>query len=109
MGIAPNKWEWHQKQVEFLRYDILGEGISMCENKIDNIHKLEILESVNDIQSFLGFANFYWGFIKGLSKICHPLTELTEKTNKKFDWKANLQTEIAFNMLKKYFAEAPIL
>jgi hypothetical protein len=29
--------------------------------------------------------------------------------NKKFDWKANLQNQIAFNTQKKHFTKAPIL
>ena len=31
-------------------------------------------KSVRDIQVFLGFANFYWQFIQGFSKIAAPLT-----------------------------------
>ena len=81
----------------------------MSEDKIDTILKWEIPESVKDVQSFLGFANFYRRFIEGFSKICYPLTELTKKTNEKFDWKANLRNQIAFDTLKKHFTEAPIL
>ena len=29
---------------------------------------------VKDIQVFIGFANFYWRFIQGFSKIAAPLT-----------------------------------
>jgi hypothetical protein len=32
-----------------------------------------------------------------------------KKTNKKFDWKANPQNQIAFDTLKKYFTTALIL
>jgi hypothetical protein len=81
----------------------------MSEDKIDTILKWEIPESVKDVQSFLGFANFYRRFIEGFSKICYPLTELTKKTNEKFDWKANPRNQIAFDTLKKHFTEAPIL
>ena len=58
LAIAPDKCEWHQKQVEFLGYVILGEGVSMSEDKIDTILKWEILDSVKDVQCFLRFANF---------------------------------------------------
>jgi hypothetical protein len=109
LAIAPDKCEWHQKQVEFLGYLISGKGVSMSEDKIDTILKWDIPESVKDVQSFLGFANFYRHFIKGFSKIWYPLTELTKKTNEKFDWKANPRNQIAFNTLKKYFPKAPIL
>jgi hypothetical protein len=65
LAIASNMCEWHQKEVEFLGYVILGEGVSMSEDKIDTILKWNIPESVKDIQSFLRFANFYWRFITG--------------------------------------------
>jgi hypothetical protein len=75
LAIGPDKCEWHQKQVEFLGYLISGEGVSMSEDKIDTIPKWQIPESVKDDQSFLGFANFYWRFIQGFSKICYSLTQ----------------------------------
>ena len=59
LAIAPDKCEWHQKQVEFLGYLISGEGVSISEDKIDTILKWEIPESVKDVQSFLRFAYFY--------------------------------------------------
>jgi hypothetical protein len=73
----------------------------MSEDKIDTILKWEIPESVKDVQSFLGFANIYQCFIEGFSKICYLLTELTRRTNEKFDWKSNPRNVIAFHMLKK--------
>jgi hypothetical protein len=41
--------------------------------------------SVFDIQSFLGLAGYYQRFIKGVSKITKPMTELPRK-EKKFKW-----------------------
>jgi len=32
-----------------------------------------------NVQRFMGFVNFYRRFIKGLSKIAKPLTDLTKK------------------------------
>ena len=37
-------------------------------------------KSVQDIQVFLGFANFYWQFIQGFSKIAAPLTLMLKTT-----------------------------
>ncbi len=36
-------------------------------------------ESVREIQSFLGFANFYCKFVKFFFRIVHPLTNMTNK------------------------------
>ena len=38
-------------------------------------------KSVRDIQVFLGFANFYWRFIQGFSRIAAPLTSMLKTTN----------------------------
>ncbi len=35
-------------------------------------------ESVCEVQSFLGFANFYCRFVKMFSRIAHPLTDTTK-------------------------------
>ena len=37
-------------------------------------------KSVRNIQVFLGFANFYWQFIQGFSRIAAPLTSILKTT-----------------------------
>ena len=62
-----------------LGFILLPNGLSMDPSKVSTI--LEWLESrkIKDIQSFLGFANFYRRFISDYSKITVPLTHLTCK------------------------------
>ena len=62
--------------------------------------------TVKEVQSFLGFANFYHRFIQGYSKLTKALTDLTKKLEK-FDWHAECQE--AFDMPKKHFTSALIL
>ncbi|MCQ8811502.1 hypothetical protein NQU36_26180, partial [Escherichia coli] len=61
---------------------------------------------VKDVQSFLGFANFYRRFIRGYSEICVPLTRLTKKDS---PWDFSAPCQAAFNRLKTAFTEAPVL
>ena len=61
---------------------------------------------VKDIQSFLGFVNFYHHFIHNYSNIVVPLTWLTRKDT---PWKFTDDCRSAFNLLKKAFTSAPIL
>jgi len=42
-------------------------------------------QTVKDVQSFLGFCNFYRVFIKNFSEIACPLNNLTHK-NEQFIW-----------------------
>ena len=62
--------------------------------------------NVKDVQSFLGFANFYRRFIYGYSKIAAPLTHLTRK-DVAFKWSS--ECEDAFNTLKRVFTFNVIL
>ena len=55
--------------MEFLGYIISPEGISMDQRKVVAIQEWQPPTQVRDVQSFLGFANFYHQFIKGFSKM----------------------------------------
>jgi len=61
---------------------------------------------VKDVQSFLGFANFYHRFIHGYSDIVIPLTHLTRKNS---PWKFDSKCRAAFKKLKEEFTHAPVL
>src|SRR5207302_11487529 len=63
--VSIKKSTFHQRQVEFLGYLISDKGISMTEAKVEEMKKWPPPESVVDVQSFMGFANFYRRFIEG--------------------------------------------
>ena len=100
------KSDIHVREIEFLGYHISPEGISMSTVKVESVKSWPVPRIVKDIQAFLGFANFYRRFIEGFSKICKPLTDLTQK-DKTFEWTS--QCEDAFRRLKSMFTEGPIL
>src|SRR5258705_11668464 len=52
---------------------------------------------VKDVQSFIGFMNFYWRFICNFSEIARPLHTLTQKSK---DWSWGAAEQQAFDMLK---------
>src|SRR5436189_3661512 len=62
--------------------------------------------SIKEIQSFLGFANYYRKFIKDYGKTVVTLTNLTKK-DVPFEWSKDAQQE--FETLKRRFTEEPIL
>ena len=78
----------------------------MSDDKIKIIQDWPESKKVKDIQSFLGFANFYRRFIFNYSDIVIPLTRLTRKD---IPWKFDSSCQDAFNSLKKAFTSAPIL
>jgi len=100
------KCEFHSKSVEYLGYILSPSGLTMSNNKIKIIQDWPEPKKVKDIQSFLGFANFYHWFIFNYLDIVIPLTCLTQKD---ISWKFNFSCQDAFNTLKKAFTSAPIL
>ena len=59
------KCEFDRTSIEFLGYFISTQGITMDTWKIKTIQEWFVPTRVRDVQSFLGFANFYQCFIKG--------------------------------------------
>ena len=59
-----------------------SKRISVEAKKIEVVKEWPELNSIRNIQVFLGFANFYWQFIQGFSKIAASLTLILKTTNK---------------------------
>jgi hypothetical protein len=62
-----------------LGFIISTNGTKMDLAKVATIQEWPELRNVKDIQSFLGFANFYRRLIKGYSTIVATMTLLTQK------------------------------
>lgn len=107
LAVAIDKCEWHKQSTEFLGYIISVDGISMSQDKVKTILEWARPKNLKDVQSFLGFANFYRRFIEGFSRICKPMTDSTRDGGKKFEW--TTECEAAFETLKTRFTTAPIL
>jgi len=101
-----DKCEFHVTSCKYLGYMLSPEGLTMAPYKVQVIQDWPELRKVRDIQSFLGFANFYRRFIYGYSDITVPLTRLTRKGT---PWNFSDECRTAFNMLKKAFTTAPVL
>jgi len=85
LAVSPEKCVWRAQEVEFLGYVIGREGIKMSNDKVQTVLDWKVPKSLTEVQSFLGFANFYRRFIQDYSKVARPLTELTKKTEK-WEW-----------------------
>ena len=69
-----NKCEFHVSKVKYLGVIITTNGLKMDPQKVEAIINWKTPRCVKDVQSFLGFANFYRRFIQGYSAIAAPLT-----------------------------------
>ena len=75
------KCRFYQDEVRFLGYIVLSKKISMEAEKIKVMKDWPEPKSVRDIQVFLGFANFYWRYIQGFSRIAALITSMLKTTN----------------------------
>ena len=80
--------------------------IKMEKTKLEGIIDWPTLTTVKQVQSFLGFENFYRKFIGHYVNIAQPLNDLMKK-DLPWNWTTNCQQ--AFDDLKAAFVEAPIL
>ena len=78
----------------------------MDQEKLKAVTEQRTPTCVKDVQTFLGFANFYRRFIRGFSLLAKPLTQLTKKDIKFIQTERCFQ---AFEALKLAFITAPIL
>ena len=92
--------------MEFLGYIMRAEGLTMANDKICAILDWPKPQKVKDVQSFLGFANFYRRFIHNYSEITVPLTRLTQKG---LTWDFNEGCCTAFRTLKEAFTSTLVL
>jgi hypothetical protein len=74
------KSEFAFSEVKYLGFIIsAGENIKIDSGKVEAIKKWEAPIIVKGVQSFIGFSNFYRGFIENFSEVAAPLMLLTRK------------------------------
>lgn len=100
------KCEFNVTTCEYLGYILSPDGFRMSPEKISAVVDWPTPRKVKDVQSFLGFCNFYRRFIYAYSDITIPLTRLT-RNSVRWDWNSDCQ--LAFNTLKEKFKESPVL
>ena len=100
------KCKFHSELVEYLGYTLSLSSLTMSDDKVKIIQDWLEPKKVKNIQSFLGFTNFYCWFIFNYLDIVIPLTHLTQKD---ISWKFDFSCHNVFNSLKKAFTSTPIL
>ena len=59
LAVSLEKCLWKTQDVEFLGYVIGRSGIKISEGKVEGVLGWKTPSSLTEVQSFLGFANFY--------------------------------------------------
>ena len=123
LRLKPSKCRFFQHSVEFLGHEVSEHGVQCCKKHLEAVAKWPTPTSVKELQTFLGFVNFYRKFIRGYASIADPLYSLLrgDKTAKKpkhshkhnkpanVKWEWGEKQRVAFARLKELLTSPPIL
>ena len=85
---------------------ISHNSVHMDPAKVAGVSEWPTPTNKKEVQSFLGFVNFYQRFIEGFSHIARPLFDLT-KADSIFKWSD--KEKLAFDTIRNWITSAPIL
>jgi hypothetical protein len=73
-----------------LGHIVLEEGIILYLEKIETIRGYTTPRNVTEVRSVMGLSGYYRIFIKGFSKIAHPISSL-QKKGMQFQWNSKCE------------------
>jgi hypothetical protein len=104
--LRPEKCKFEKTCIEYLGLIISENWVEMDPVKVAGVADWPEPCNKREVQSFLGFANFYHWFIKDFSHHARPLFNLT-KNEQKLQWGSSEAS--AFRKLKELVTSAPVL
>ena len=104
--LKPEKCKFEQRRIEYLGV-IVSEGwVEMDPVKVSGVAEWPTPRNKKEVQSFVGFVNFYRRFIKDFS---HHACTLFDLTKKDVRWKWEEPEQVAFDKLKELITSTPVL
>ena len=79
LKLNENKFQFCKESIVFVRHIITSEGIWVDSSKIDAITNLSVLQSLTELQTFLGMVNYPGKFIPNLAEVTAPLQTILTK------------------------------
>lgn len=74
-----SKCKFHKTSLDCLGYRVSCEGMEMDLGKVKSVLEWQAPQTHKQLQSFLGFANFYCQFIPSFAKISLSIMELLKR------------------------------
>jgi len=100
-----SKCDFNMEEIPILGV-VVGKGqVKIEQEKIKAVKEWRMPMKIKDVESFLGFANFYRQFIHNFSHTARPLNELKGKK----EWKWEKEHQEAFEELKEKITSQPVL
>ena len=102
----PSKCVFGATEILYLGHFVSGNSIRPDPKKLAAVEEWPVPESITQVRSFLGFANYFRRFIPRFAEIAQPLDEVTGR-HAQFSW--NKKRQDAFDSLKSSLLCAPVL
>jgi hypothetical protein len=100
------KCEFSVQNIHYLNFIVNTDGIFVDLEKISAIKDWQPFTIIKNIQSFLGFCNFYRRFIRNYGRIIKPLNHLIRRD---FIFNFDEKCKAFFKELKDRLCTTPIL
>ena len=111
LSVKLKKCEVAKQEITFLGHVISNGSIKPDQSKCEALYKYKRPQTLTQLQSFLGLAQYYRKFIENFAKIAAPLYRLTTKeeaaNKKELNW--DEACEIAYTTLRNYLTRDKIL
>jgi len=105
--IKLQKCHFYRTRIEFLGHIISRNGIEPAKEKLTAVAAWPTPTSVNEVQQFVGLANYYRRHVKSFADLAAPLTSLKEELPFGEQW--NASCDEAFRLLKEYLVSSEVL
>jgi hypothetical protein len=104
--LQPEKCEFEKTRIEYLGLIISENRVEMDPVKVAGVAEWPEPTGKREVQSFLGFVNFYCWIVKDFSHHARPLFDLTRKEQK---WKWDSPKASGLRKLKELVTSVPVL
>lgn len=104
--VKPQKCTLCTKEIKYLGHLISGKGVRPDPAKVAALRDMPAPSNVTQLQSFLGFANYYRLFVKNFAREASPLYALCRKDVR---WAWGRRAQEAFEKIKQLVCNATLL
>lgn len=109
LKLSAEKCKFCMRELKFLGHVISKDGVNTDPGKIEALKKCKIPSCVNEMQSFLGFLNYYRRFIKNYANMVRPLENLIAKKSKNNSIEWTEEATKSFREAIETMCSAPVL
>ena len=102
-----DKCEFGKTNIEFLEYQLTGQGIAPLPTRVEAVQDFLAPTNKRQVREYLGLINYYHRFIPNAAKSLNPLHQLLKGKGNDITWLD--EAERAFKLSKNLLARSTLL